>query len=237
MKVILLAAGESKRLYPLTKEIQKCLIRFGHTSLLEYTIEKCVNNGLNDFIIVTGHGAKLVERELKKIQKRVKMKYETIYNDNYNKKNNCYSLLIGIENINGDIMLFNSDVLFDAEILKGIKNSRHSALVIDNVKKITKESMKVYVKNGKITQISKALPIRKSYGEYIGIAKIVKNDMNLLKKFLKKLVKRKPNSFYEGAFKLMPRIFRVVDTNGLRWGEIDTFEDLRKVKKMVKCAK
>jgi len=195
-------------------------------------IEKCVKNGLSDFNVVVGHGAEFVREELKMIQKNLKMRYKTIFNDAYDKKNNCYSLLLGLEEINSEVVIFNSDVFFDTAILEKIKNLKYSALVVDSVKKLTRESMKVYVKKGRVVGISKTFPIRRSYGEYIGIAKVVGGDVDLLKRKLKKVVEEKPNSFYEGAFQLMPRVFRVVDTDGLMWGELDTFEDLKRLKEI-----
>ena len=52
MKAIILAAGRSKRMLPLTKDIPKCLLPIGGKTLLKYQLELLRINGITDIIIV-----------------------------------------------------------------------------------------------------------------------------------------------------------------------------------------
>lgn len=58
MKVIILAAGLSKRLHPLTAKLPKCLVKIGERTLLEYTLRNFEKFGAKEVVIVTGHGGK-----------------------------------------------------------------------------------------------------------------------------------------------------------------------------------
>ena len=187
MKTIILAAGISKRLQPLTNKIPKCLLKIDGETLLSKTIKACVKKDLRDIIVLTGHGDKFVEEEIKSIVLKNgigTLKIETIYNQEYAAKNNCYSLWMAIKKLDDDITVINSDDVYDEKILAKLKPIPKSALVIDNVKKLTEESMKIYYTNWKITDINKKLEIKESYGESIGIAKIIKKDLGALKERL-----------------------------------------------------
>ena len=235
MKTIILAAGISKRLRPLTNKIPKCLLKINNSTILERTIKACLNNNLKDIIIVTGHGHDYVLKEVENLKNKQSFNSQLIFNKHYEDMNNCYSLYLGVKDIEESIIIINSDDVFDDQILANLCKENKTSLVIDNVKKLTKESMKIYYKNI-ITDINKKLNIEKSYGEYIGLAKINKNNIALLRDSLNKVVKDNPDLFYEDAFQIIFNQvnFKVCNTNGLKWTEVDTPEDLEIAKKLIK---
>jgi L-glutamine-phosphate cytidylyltransferase len=61
VRVIILAAGQGKRLLPLTSDIPKALLDIGGKTLIERQIEAFAANGLRDFVVVTGYGADKME--------------------------------------------------------------------------------------------------------------------------------------------------------------------------------
>ena len=60
MKGIILAAGEGKRLRPLTKDIPKSMVNFCGTTLLERQIEVMRKCEINDIIVITGYKAEKI---------------------------------------------------------------------------------------------------------------------------------------------------------------------------------
>ena len=55
MKAIILAAGEGKRLRPLTDNIPKAMVKLFNMSLLERQIEIFQKCGINDIVVVGGY--------------------------------------------------------------------------------------------------------------------------------------------------------------------------------------
>lgn len=61
MKVVILAAGEGKRMHPLTYTRPKVMLPVANKPILEHLIESCRTAGLTDFILVTGYRADIIE--------------------------------------------------------------------------------------------------------------------------------------------------------------------------------
>ena len=57
MRVIILAAGQGKRLLPLTAEVPKALLDIGGKPLIERQIEAFAACGVKDFVVVTGYAS------------------------------------------------------------------------------------------------------------------------------------------------------------------------------------
>ena len=55
MKAIILAAGQGKRLYPLTKNQPKCLVKLFGKSIIEWQIEKFDKCNIKNISIVRGY--------------------------------------------------------------------------------------------------------------------------------------------------------------------------------------
>ena len=54
MIAIILAAGKRSRLYPLTKNIPKCLVKYKNKTILSYQLKVMKKFRLNKIYIVTG---------------------------------------------------------------------------------------------------------------------------------------------------------------------------------------
>ena len=77
MNAIILAAGQGKRLAPLTNDRPKCLVKLFGKSILERQIDILQNNGIEDITIVTGHQSDSIDIH----------KIEKIRNDDYKNTN------------------------------------------------------------------------------------------------------------------------------------------------------
>lgn len=226
MKVIILAAGVGSRLYPLTADRPKCLLRLGNTTLLQHQIFLLNKLGIpnNQICIITGYKNGVLRKE-------IIGDFHYIYNSKYHITNNIVSLhLASMWALDSNsVLIINSDTLFGIEILKSIiETNLENAAVIDNVKSLGEEEMKVYIQRGLVSAFGKELNPEVSQGEYIGIAKFGGYGLSLLFRVLEEIInKNKIHEWYESAFNELIKCVPIfpIYTEGLPWIEIDTLAD------------
>lgn len=238
MRVVILAAGLSRRLGSLTQNIPKCLLQINQETLLHRTVRLCAQVGLRDLLVITGHGAKHIEAEIENITGTPwarKLRLQSLYNPLYATMNNCYSLLLGLPKSNDPIIVINSDDVFDIRILQSVAEPGPTVFFVDNVKQLTEESMKVYVEANRILRIGKGLDLNTSAGEYIGLARIAAEDIPYLRRALKDVIVNNPDGFYEHGFDIMlsQRQIAAIYTDDLKWTEVDTDEDLAWARELI----
>jgi len=184
-----------------------------------------------------GHDHTAIGKSLEQLERSLPFKYSIVWNPNYASMNNCYSLLLGIRGVSESIMVSNSDIVFDPRLLESVKRfPKANFLVVDDRKSLDNEDMKVYIENNRVIDLSKQLDVKRAQGEYIGISGIDKEVLHLLQEKLEIIVRENPRLYYEDAYRLMldDAYFYVLSTNGLKWAEIDTPQDLKFASNMVR---
>lgn len=233
MQAIILAAGISKRLRPLTDNTPKCLLKVGSKTILEMTLDNIIKNGINDFVMVTGYRENMIKEFIRSNNPGINVKFLT--NPDYENNNNSYSLWMTKDHIKGDCILLDSDILFDYRIISKLLAAEHpDCLAVNCNHKLGEEEIKVIVDSThKILHIGKDPDPSKSMGESIGIERFSHDFFKKLGKVLdRKIVKESNvNEFYEVSFQeLINRgngIF-AVDVSEYRSMEIDTPADLER---------
>ncbi len=233
MQAIILAAGLSKRLMPLTDSTPKCLLKIADKTILEMTIDNILKNGINDFVMVTGYRENMIKEFISKRYHGLNITYLT--NSDYENNNNSYSLWMAKEKITRDCALLDSDILFDYRIIdKLLKSNKENCLAVNTNHVLGKEEIKVIVDSAnKIQHIGKELNPLESYGESIGIERFSADFFKKLGIVLdRKIVKENNvNEFYEASFQELidsgNGIF-AVDVSEYKSMEIDTPEDLER---------
>ena len=203
MKSVILAAGISARLRPLTNNTPKCLLKIGGKTILERTLDNLIAYNLNDVIIVTGYLEDQIKNFVTRYYSNLNVTY--IFNDKYDTTNNIYSLWMTKDLVmNNDMLLMDSDILFDKKILGLLLNSQHSnCLALRSDHKLSDEEIKVRLNSDKsIAEISKTVDLKHAIGESIGIEKFDTEFTNKLFEILdrKILMENKVKIFYEAAF-------------------------------------
>ena len=249
MKAVILAAGMASRLRPLTNNTPKCLLKVGERSLLQRSIDALVENGVREFVFVTGYLHEMIEEFVGKQYPDLKCTY--IYNNVYESTNNIYSLwLARPEAENEEILLLDSDLLYDPLIV-----GRVLASPADNILTLIKhplgeEEMKVVTDaNGSILEISKTCNPAEAAGESLGIEKMGKSYTAALYKELEIMMNAERyitnadgktidqrDIFYERAFeRLIPQghTYKVLDVTDLFSCELDTVEDFNTAKQLI----
>jgi len=67
MQAVILAAGEGRRVRPLTWSRPKAMIPVANQPIIAYTIDALVTNGIRDIIVVVGYRKEHVTRFLNQI--------------------------------------------------------------------------------------------------------------------------------------------------------------------------
>ena len=97
MKAIILAAGTSSRLYPITLDTPKCLLEVAGRSIIDRQLEALKEFGIEDIVLVIGYKAEVIREHLAD-----KVRYR--YFDNFDKTNNLHTLLSAKDELDQEIL-------------------------------------------------------------------------------------------------------------------------------------
>ncbi len=233
MKGVILAAGVSSRLRPLTDLVPKCLLELGGKTILGMTLENLLANGIDRVVIVTGYREDQIRTFVRDSFPALHAAF--VRNDRFETTNNGYSLWLTERAVGGeDIVLLDSDIVFDRRIIGLLALTGHdNCLAMTRGKALGDEEIKVQVApGGVIRRIGKDVPPGDAAGESIGIEKMSGKFLAALYRILERMITREQtvNMFYEAAFQEAINggaVMTAVDVGGLQCIEIDTAEDLR----------
>ena len=137
----------------------------------------------------------------------------------------------------------NAKKMTKSEMIDFIENT---GMIIDNYKDLNEESFKLIIdnetfnedksiSNGEIHSIGKGLDIPSSSGEFIGVSKVISEDIKDFNQILSGLIDEDPQNYYDFAYKDLSRIKTIdfVLTNGLKWTEIDDHTDWENAQKLI----
>lgn len=237
MRAIILAAGMASRLRPLTNNTPKCLLKIGERSLLQRSIDALINNGIKEIVIVTGYLHKQIEDFVKQQYPNINISF--IHNEVYDSTNNIYSLWLARPKADGEeILLLDSDLLYDPEIITRILSTNAENVLTLIRHDLGEEEMKVVTDSSVIKEISKTCSPSDAIGESLGIEKMGKSYTSALYKELEPMMNQEhlENVFYEKAFeRLIPKghTFKILDVTDLFSCELDTVEDFQNAKEKI----
>ena len=230
MKTVILAAGAGSRLKPLTDHMPKCLLKVGVKSILEMTIENLLATNNSEIIIVTGYLENKIREFIRERFPYLQITY--IYNKLYASTNNIYSLWLAKDEVLGDdMMMLDSDIVFDERIISELQNSGYKNCLALKRHEVHDEEIKVKTDaHGCVIEIGKEVNVSQAEGESIGIEIFGKEALTELYFILdrKVVTEKEVNQFYEAAFQeLSDNKLFIVDTTEYFCMEIDTEEDLK----------
>ncbi len=237
MKAILLAAGASRRLKPLTKDTPKCLIRIGEKTILEHQLDAVDNAGIDEAVIVVGY---LKDRIIDFLGNRYRSirRISYIENPDFAVTNTIYSLYLARDFFLGDdFIYFNADVLFHRDIVSLLVSSNEKNVLAMEYKKCGQEEVKFATDAGnRVIKLSKEIPPDEAEGEFIGIAKF---GSSISRAFIDTLeiyaLRGERNLFFEKAVEdiLGIEIFFPLNVTHIPNIEIDFPEDLNRAQEEV----
>jgi choline kinase len=240
VKLILLAAGKSSRIYKEIK-LNKCLIKIGKLSLIERIIKNATDSGIDQIITITGFKPENIKGVLRK-NKFIKY----IHNKKFSNTDMVYSAMLGLKNAKSDVIISYTDIIYDRSLFELIKKNKLKKITVPYIKSWKKvwnsRKKNIYAdaetfkknKNGYLTGIGNKITkknINKVDGQFMGIIYIPKEEIAkiLEKYFIKKKFNFQFTQFLNYLINLKFKI-KCVQYKSY-WYEIDDLEDLNNFKK------
>ena len=154
MKAIILAAGFARRMRPLSIDRHKTLLEVGGRSIIARIVDELIVNDIADICVVTGYRADEVTSYLR--QRYASVRFTFVNNENFATTNNIYSMALALEEFtpDDDILLIESDLIFEPAVLGRILRSAHPNVALVDRHRIGMDGTVVTVANsGVITQV------------------------------------------------------------------------------------
>lgn len=142
MKAVIVAAGKSSRMYPLTLKTPKPLLKIDDLTIIERSINNLTENGVKDIAVVVGY---LKEQIIKKLKGKVTF----IYNPFYEITNDMASLWFAKEFVKDwEFLYLHGDLVYHSDLIKKCFDTKGNIILVVDIKRCNEEDMKVRVKNG-----------------------------------------------------------------------------------------
>ena len=236
MKALILAAGVSRRLYPHTYNIPKCLLEIEGKPIIHYQLEALRDLNVNDITIIVGYHREILISNI--VKSFPDLKFNFIINHHYFETNTAYSVYKAKESLDSKYLLMNADVIYKKELLAKLFNSSYENVLAVDVKSCGKEEVKV-IDGGmnSIVAIGKDLIEENCLGEFIGVAKFSKEFMDTFIHSLNNLINAGgQNDYFEAAIQPLLNKLDVhyIDVTEYPCLEIDFIEDLKSARKLFK---
>ena len=123
MQAVILAAGEGKRVRPLTRSRPKALIPVANRPIIEYVIDALIMNGIRDIVVVVGYRKEQVIRFLNQLDVPVEVVVQA------KQLGTAHALKCAEPNIHGDFLLLPGDNYIDPHSIARIMGVSNAMLV------------------------------------------------------------------------------------------------------------
>jgi choline kinase len=239
VRVIILAAGQGKRLLPLTADVPKALLDIGGKTLVERQVDAFADCGISDFVVITGYAAARVEAALTHVAARRNVKIECLFNPFYAVADNLASCWLARGAMNGDFIQVNGDNVFRKDVVECLLSAAQQDIVVAINRKsgFDADDMKVMLDGARLTEIGKTLPVDTVDAEAIGFYMFrgagVRDYVQQLEASMADPAGLK--RWFPSAVGALAKSRHVhtVSISGLEWCEVDFPVDLQRARQMV----
>ena len=249
MNAIIVAAGMGSRLGRLTNDKPKCMLEINGKTLFNRQTDLLLENSISKINVVVGYKKECFSDNA----------FTYFVNTNYESNNILHSLFCAETAMDEGFLFSYSDILYESVIVRQMLNQDSDIVIaVDpewetyyegRIEHPIDEAELVFSENGEtVTQIRKNADHTNALGEFLGLACFSEQGAKDLKEVfgeLQNYYARNPDKPFHSArsFKqayltdmfqeMVDRDYRVttVKIEG-KWAEMDTPEDLRKVRKM-----
>jgi choline kinase len=229
MRVLILGAGVGTRISRHLKEQPKCCILVGNKPLIRHTFELFKRNSLDNIAIVTGYHEEYIFNALRG------MRYTTYKNPFFRVTNSIASMWFAQEFIdeNDDLIILNADLYLEDSMLQRLLEVDKSPLFLADSTRIENADYRFYWEGDRLLKFGKELANDETSGEYVGIAKIMRQDIPRLKQRLDELINSEHHEMWWEdvlyTFVEDGEAVYIEDIKGAFWAEVDFIEDYQRI--------
>ena len=169
VKIIILSAGQGRRLLPLTAGRPKCGVDIAGRSLLEWQLGEIARCDVDEVVVISGFHADVVD-EL--VEGFTALPVRTLHNPFYDASDNLGTCWVARHEMQEPFIILNGDTLFEAAILQKLLATPVDApitLVTNCKDSYDEDDMKVVVKDDWLQRVGKRLELDVVTGESIGM--------------------------------------------------------------------
>ena len=197
MKAILLAAGEGTRMRGMAN-FPKSLIIYNGESLIKRLIRQLKQFNVKDITVIIGYMKKEMMDELNKIEE-----IKTITNIHYDVDKNIYSMMIGLEEIDDDVIVLEADIIASDDFIDYIVGTdfENKSVWFTGGKLAKGMNGGILKTDGKnnitdIKIIDEYDDKFKEYDKLTGVMRIAKSEMDIFKKYLNEYCEKTMQQYY-----------------------------------------
>lgn len=169
MQAVILAAGQGQRIRA-HHTLPKGFIEVNDYKLIDYSLEILRSFGITDILLVTGYRAESYDA----LSEQTGC-FQTIYNPEYATYGNLYSFYVTREHIHDDILLVESDIIYEPRAIDLLLHSPHEAVTLLSGPTRSNDEVYVETENHFVTNMSKRkheLRADKITGEFTGLTRL-----------------------------------------------------------------
>lgn len=235
MKAVILLAGKGRRMNDVDIK-HKSLTMLDKNTMLYHLVKNIERANLKEIIPIIGYHGEFVLDEIEKA-KSSNLIVKPVWNQDYEKTNNLFSLYQAREILEGEEFLsINGDMIFDYRILLEIKKNGGSQIAVDD-KEYSEpiDSPGIVIEAGKIIDLGRHIPFSKKNGYAVGIYKYAEElSLDFFAEAEKMLEENKNAGFHDPLVKLFHKHFiTACSVKEYLWTDIDEQKDIQKAKKIL----
>jgi len=228
-----MAAGVGSRISRHLQNQPKCCVDIQGKPLIKHTFELLNRKGISNIALVTGYQEKYIHQALEGFQ------YARYYNPFFRVANSISSVWFAKDflSANDDILIMNADVFMEESVLDAILKEHHSPVLLSDSSRIEDADYRFQWQGNELKKYGKDLSNDETTGEYVGIAKLKKEDiMPFRQSIIDAVASEDYNCWWEDI------LYRTIETGnniyinditGKFWAEVDYIEDYQRIKDFV----
>lgn len=245
MKGLILSAGMGTRLHPLTHSRPKCLIHVAGRPMMAYQLDSLRMAGVESCTIVVGYMAEAVRGYFGTDYRGLSLSY--VENTTYATTNNLFSLWLARGEFDDDILLLESDLVFDDSLVGELVQMDEGNVAVVDRYQSHMDGTVILAHEG----AARSMVLKADQGpgfdydfalKTVNIYRLTKESLEeaIVPKMKEFLAEGRDDQYYEAVFANLIDAGRmnmaIMNTGSKKWAEIDTLGDLNDAEKLFAAA-